>query len=127
MFGQHDRQISVLSRLVFHLFCASQLTHLILQYRDIIKDLQEAVDAKIKKKDTAKKDWKKTHYPRVAGGDCVLTHLPRHPTLKTAHWAIDADWCRWSLSEGDRCVEQDYVTGESADDEESEGEGDDQR
>jgi hypothetical protein len=78
------------------------------------------VDAKIQKKDTAKKDWKKKHNLRVTGGDCISTHLPRHPTLKTAYWAIDADWWRWSLSEGDRYVEQDYVTRESADDEESE-------
>ena len=103
-----------------------QSTHSNSQYRDIIKDLQAAADAEIQKKDAAKKDWKKKHNPRVAGGDYVSTHLPRHPTLKTAYWAIDADWWRWSLSEGDRYVEQDYVTGESADDEESEEEGDKQ-
>jgi len=88
---------------------------LVSQYRDIINDLE------IKKKDSAKKDWKKKHTPRVSGRDCLSTHLPRHATLKTAYWAIDADWWR-ALRKGDRYMEQEYVTGESADDEESDAE-----
>jgi len=36
------------------------------------------------------------------------------------------DWWWWSLSEGDCYMEQDYVTRESADDEESKEEGDKQ-
>jgi hypothetical protein len=93
-------------------------TNICWQYRDIITDLQSAVDAKIKQKDSGKKSYKKKHNPRVRGGDVSMLHLPRHANLKTPAWAVDKHWLD-KLWEADREVEQHYMTDGSADNEDS--------
>jgi hypothetical protein len=79
------------------------------QYCRAVKEIRDAVDEDVERKEAQKKHWMKKRIPRVQGPPKTAKSLPVHDSLKTPRWAVSTKWLH-SLSVEERNEQEALMT-----------------
>jgi hypothetical protein len=80
------------------------------QFCRAIKEIRDAVDEDMERKEAQKKHWMKKRIPRVQGPPRMANlSLPVHDSIKTPRWAVSTRWLH-SLSVEERNEQEALMT-----------------